>query len=82
MADRMTLQDQALALGAEDRAAIASALLHSLEPPSYDVSDEEVVSRLKQLESGEVKEIELRTIPLPHTFRDSCQSDSGDRCQA
>ena len=57
MANRMTLQNQALALGAGDRAAIASALLHSLEPPSYDVSDEEVLNRLKQFESGEVKEI-------------------------
>lgn len=53
----MTLQDQALALGEEDRAAIASALLHSLEPLHYDVSDEEVLNRLKQLDSGEVKEL-------------------------
>lgn len=62
MANRMTLQDQALALGAEDRAAIAFALLNSLEPPSYDVSDEEVLNRLKQLEWGEVKEINHETL--------------------
>ena len=57
MADRMILQAQALALTEEDRAAMASALLHSLEPPAYEVSDEEVLQRRGELESGEVGEI-------------------------
>ncbi len=64
MADRMTLQEQALTLAEEDRAAMASALLHSLEPPRYSVSDEEVLERRRQLESGEVEEI--RRFPTRH----------------
>ena len=57
MSDRLTLQEQALALTAEDRAAMASALLHSLNPPDHDVSDEELFERRRELESGEVAEI-------------------------
>lgn len=57
MADRLELQEQALTLPDEDRAAMASALLHSLEPPAYDVSDAEVQQRRRELENGEVAEI-------------------------
>lgn len=57
MNDRLKLQEQVLTLPSEDRAAVASALLHSLEPPPYDVSDEEVQRRREELENGEVAEI-------------------------
>ena len=57
MVDRLSLQCEALKLKEEDRAAIASVLLHSLEPPSYDVSDQEVMDRRMELEAGEVDEI-------------------------
>ena len=57
MNDRLKLQEQVLTLPSEDRAAVASALLHSLEPPAYTFSDEEVQRRLEELENGEVAEI-------------------------
>ena len=38
----------------EDRAALASFLLHSLPEPDHDVSDEEVAERVRQVKAGEV----------------------------
>ena len=57
MADRMALHEQAMLLAEEDRAAMASVLLRSLDPPGYDVSDAEVLERRRELESGEVEEV-------------------------
>lgn len=57
MNDRLKLQEQLLTLPSEDRVAVASALLHSLEPSAYDVSDEEVQRRRQELENGNVAEI-------------------------
>ena len=39
---------EASKLPEEQRAALASRLLHGLESPVYDVSDEEVVRRMKE----------------------------------
>ena len=47
------------ALPVEQRASLASFLLHSLPEPDYDVSDEEVAERLRQMKSGEVSTISM-----------------------
>ena len=52
-------KEQAAALPVEQRASLASFLLHSLPEPSYDVSDEEVAERLRQIKSGEVSTISM-----------------------
>lgn len=44
-------------LSEEDRASLASYILHGLETPTYDVCDEAVMDRLNELQSGIVKEI-------------------------
>jgi hypothetical protein len=48
------IEKQAAALPVEDRAALASFLLHSLPEPDHDVSDEEVAERVRQVNTGEV----------------------------
>ena len=50
---------QSAALTVEQRASLASFLLHSLPEPDYDVSDEEVAERLRQMKSGEVSTISM-----------------------
>lgn len=50
-------KEQAAALTVEQRASLASFLLHSLTDPDYDVSDEEVAERFQQAKSGEVEMI-------------------------
>jgi hypothetical protein len=50
---------QTAALPVEQRASLASFLLHSLPEPDYDVSNEEVVERLRQMKSGEVSTISM-----------------------
>lgn len=50
-------KEQAAALTVEQRASLASFLLHSLPAPGYDVSDEEVAERFQQAKSGEVEMI-------------------------
>jgi hypothetical protein len=42
-------------LPVEQRASLASFLLHSLPDPDYDVSDEEVAERVRQSKAGEVE---------------------------
>ena len=42
---------EASKLPEEQRAALASRLLHGLESPVYDVSDEEVFSRMKEADA-------------------------------
>ncbi len=39
----------------EQRASLASFLLHSLPDPDYDVSDEEVAERVRESKAGEVE---------------------------
>lgn len=51
----MKLEDIALEaskLSEEDRASLASRLLHGLESPVYDVSDEEVSKRIREAEEN------------------------------
>ena len=50
---------QASELPDNERAAIAARLLEGLPVPDYDVSDEEVESRRRDLESGAVEDISL-----------------------
>jgi hypothetical protein len=52
-------KEQVAALPVEQRASLASFLLHSLPDPDYDVSDEEVAERIRQTKSGEVETISL-----------------------
>ena len=49
-------------LSEEDRASLASYILHSFSAPVYDVSDEEVAQRVQDLQSGLVKEIDHATL--------------------
>jgi len=53
------VQEQVAALPVEQRASLASFLLHSLPDPDYDVSDEEVAERVRQVKSGEVATISM-----------------------
>jgi hypothetical protein len=52
-------KEQAAALSVEQRASLASFLLHSLPDPEYDISDEEAAERLRQMKSGEVETISM-----------------------
>jgi hypothetical protein len=49
------VQKQVAALPVEQRASLASFLLHSLPDPEYDVTDEEVAERVRQSQAGEVE---------------------------
>ena len=42
------IEEAAAKLSEEDRAALASRLLHSLSAPVYEVTDEEVMSRVRE----------------------------------
>lgn len=52
-------KEQAAALSVEQRASLASFLLHSLPDPEYDVSDEEVAERVRQTKSGDIQTISM-----------------------
>jgi hypothetical protein len=50
----MKLQEisaEAAKLSEEERASLASQLLHGLETPVYEVSDEEVLSRMREADA-------------------------------
>lgn len=55
-------KEQAAALPVEQRASLASFLLHSLPDPDYDVSDEEAAERFRQMKSGEVATISMEEL--------------------
>lgn len=59
MASLTEFKKQTAALPVEQRASLASFLLHSLPESDYDVSDEEVAERLRQMKSGEVSTISM-----------------------
>ena len=44
------IAEEASKLPEEERAALASRLIHGLETPVYDVSDDEVFQRMKEAE--------------------------------
>ena len=52
-------KEQVAALPVEQRASLASFLLHSLPDPDYDVSDEEVAERVRETKSGEIGTISM-----------------------
>lgn len=45
------IAEEASKLSEEERASLASRLLHGLETPIYEVSDEEVLERIKEAEN-------------------------------
>ena len=49
-------------LSLEERASLASYLLHSLEAPQYEVSDDEVMARVEDLQSEKVQEMDHETL--------------------
>ncbi|MEM9481903.1 MAG: hypothetical protein AAGA58_19810 [Verrucomicrobiota bacterium] len=51
------LRTEAGRMSRNDRAILVSELLEDLGRPEYDVSDEEVASRVEELENGSVEEI-------------------------
>ncbi len=59
MASLAEFKEQVAALPVEQRASLASFLLHSLPDPNYDVSDEEVAERARQIKSGEIEIISM-----------------------
>jgi Ca2+-binding EF-hand superfamily protein len=71
MTNLAEFKKQTAALPVEQRASLASFLLHSLPGPDYDVSDEEVAERLRQMKSGEVGTISMAEL------REAVFSDRG-----
>lgn len=53
------LKEMAATLPVEDRASLASFLIHSLPETDYDVSDEEVAERVRQIQTGAVETITM-----------------------
>lgn len=53
---------RASALPEADIATIVTSLITGLPSPSYEVSDEEVNERRRQLETGEVEEISFEAL--------------------
>lgn len=53
------VKEQAAALPVEQRAWLASFLLQSLPDPDYEVSDEEVAERVRQIKAGEIETISM-----------------------
>ena len=61
----MTLQElksEAETLCDQEKGALAADLLNKMSPSDYWVSDEEVLDRVKELESGEVEEISFNEL--------------------
>lgn len=56
------VKEQVAALPVEERASLASYLLHSLPDPDYDVSDEEVAERARQTQAGEVETLSMEEL--------------------
>jgi len=44
------IAEEASKLSEKERASLASQLLHGLQAPGYEVSDEEVMDRMKEVE--------------------------------
>ncbi len=59
MVNLAEFKEQVAAMPIEERASLASFLLHSLPDPDYDVSDEEAAARFRQMKSGEVAPISM-----------------------
>jgi hypothetical protein len=57
-------------LSEEDRAALASYILHGFGAPNYDISDEEVTQRLQDLHSGSIQEMEHDSLEEGLDLRD------------
>ena len=56
------LRDEARRLPAKERGSLAADLLESLGPADYDVSDEEVLRRVAESESGEAADISFEEL--------------------
>jgi hypothetical protein len=62
MVDLAKFKEQAATLPVEERASLASFLLHTLPDPDYDVSDKEVAERVREMKSGEVAAISMEEL--------------------
>lgn len=51
------IEQEAVALSEKERATLVSSLLETLIPPGLDISDDEVIQRDAELESGAVQPI-------------------------
>lgn len=56
------IRSQTKNLDDEEKGILAEELLCSMAPPSYSVSDDEVMERVRQLESGEVEGISFEEL--------------------
>ena len=52
-------KEMAATLPVDQRASLASFLIHTLPAPDYDVTDEEVAERIRETRSGEVATISM-----------------------
>ena len=52
MTNLQKIEQAAVVLSAEDRASLVAYLLNTLDVPEYDVSDEDVMRRDEELDSG------------------------------
>jgi|GEM_PF-1456528 len=51
------IRKEADQLSDAQKGQLASDILASMEPPAYDVPDEDVIARVRELENGEVEDI-------------------------
>ena len=61
----MTLQElksEAQTLCDQEKGTLAAELLSMMSPSDYWVSDEEVLERVREIESGEVEEISFKEL--------------------
>ena len=61
----MTVEEisaEANKLSEQERGFLAAALLSTLEPGAYDVSDEEVLRRVEESKSGSVRDISFHEL--------------------
>lgn len=56
------LKREAEALSEVDRVALIEGLLRGLPQPAYDVSDEEIEARRREIESGEESDISFEEL--------------------
>ena len=51
------IREQVVHLSDQEKGLLAEDILTSMPPPEYDVSDEDVQQRIRQLEVGEIEDI-------------------------
>jgi hypothetical protein len=56
------IQSQVASLPEEDRASLASFILETLDSPDYDVSDEALALRTREIKGGSVSPISMEEL--------------------